>query len=156
MSHAIRFEVRRLQPADWDDVLRLRRALWPECAADRHAHELGEQLAHAETTAIFVAPRLEGGLGGFLAASLRAEAEGCASSPVGCIEGWYVEPDLRRRGVGAALVHAAEAWAAAHGCREMASDCRRDNADSHAAHAALGYREAAPLAHLVKRLAAGQ
>jgi hypothetical protein len=41
---------------------------------------------------------------------------------VAYLEGWYVDRDVRRHGIGAALVHAAEAWARERGYRELASD----------------------------------
>jgi aminoglycoside 6'-N-acetyltransferase I len=58
---------------------------------------------------------------------------------VGYLEGWYVSPDWRRRGVGGRLIAAAEAWARRQGCREMASDTWIDNVDGQSAHEALGY-----------------
>lgn len=67
-----------------------------------------------------------GHLSGFIEASLRQTVGGCATSPVGYIEGIFVKPDYRRRGVGRALVAAAEEWAASRGCTEMASDCLFD------------------------------
>ena len=57
------------------------------------------------------------------------------------IEGWYVEPDLNGRGIGRALIEAAEAHARAAGHREIASDSRVENANGIAAHAALGFEE---------------
>lgn len=80
-------------------------------------------------------------------------AEGCATHPVGYVEGWYVDPDVRRRGVGGMLVAAAEAWAASHGCREMASDAYADNAASIAAHRALGFAAGAAVVPFRKGLA---
>ena len=78
---------------------------------------------------------------GFLEASLRQYAEGCDTSPVGCIEGWYVEPASRRRGIGRALVAAAEDWARSRGCTEMASQTLIENVDGQHAHERLGYSE---------------
>ena len=42
-------------------------------------------------------------------------AHGCQSSPVGYIEAWYVDPDVRRQGYGHALLAAAEGWAVEQG-----------------------------------------
>lgn len=103
-------------------------------------------------TPVFVAERAAGCLGGFLEAGTRPYADGCDTSPVGYVEGWYVDPDLRRHGVGGLLVRAAEEWARSIGCREMASDTTLDNDTSIAAHEALGYREVERLIHFAKCL----
>lgn len=60
------------------------------------------------------------------------------TSPVGYIEGWYVDADLRAQGLGRALVRAAEDWAIAKGCVEMGSDTWLDNEVSYGAHLAIG------------------
>ena len=85
-----------------------------------------------------------------LEAAVRFRADGCDSTPVGYNEGWYVDEDVRRRGVGRALVEAAEAWARARGCRQMASDAELRNTISHQAHGALGYEETARLVFFKK------
>ena len=52
---------------------------------------------------------------GFAQAQLRRDyVEGSSTSPVGYLEGVYVEPDFRRRGFAQALLRACEAWARAH------------------------------------------
>ena len=94
------------------------------------------------------APRIVG----FAEASRRAYAEGCETSPVGFLEGWYVLPTHRRQGVGRALVAAAEDWARALGCGEFASDALADNAMSAAAHQALGFEEVEVIRCFRKRL----
>jgi aminoglycoside 6'-N-acetyltransferase I len=78
---------------------------------------------------------------GFAEVSRRLYAEGCESSPVGFLEGWYVVPERRHQGVGRALVEAAERWARELGCTEFASDALAENLDSAAAHRALGFQE---------------
>jgi aminoglycoside 6'-N-acetyltransferase I len=142
--------VRPAREADRPEWLRMRRLLWPECSEDDHAAEMGDYLRSA-TTAVFVAER-EGGLAGFVEASIRRDAEGCVSGPVGYVEGWFVDADQRRRGIGRQLVRAAEDWARAKGCREMGSDAEVENAVSRLAHACLGYREVIRLAHFSKPL----
>lgn len=91
---------------------------------------------------VFVAERPSApGLCGFLEVGLRSYAEGCDSSPVPYLEGWYVDADARLGGVGRALVQAAEAWASTVGYTEMASDTELSNVASQQAHQALGYEE---------------
>ena len=91
-------------------------------------------------------------LGGFIEVSERAYAEGCDSSPVPFIEGWYVDPDLRKSGIGAQLVEAAEAWARSKNYTEIGSDLSIDNTVSLTAHLALGYREVERLVAMAKKL----
>ena len=92
---------------------------------------------------------------GFAEVSRRAYAEGCETSPVGFLEGWYVVPERRRQGIGRALVAAAEAWARGLGCREFASDAVAENTVSAAAHRALGFEEVAVIRCFRKDLTAG-
>ena len=89
---------------------------------------------------VFVWQRDDGsGLGGFVSFSIRPWAEGCDSSPVPYIEGWWVAPDLRGTGVGRALVDAVERWGLEHGYWELGSDVDLNNEASLRAHAALGF-----------------
>lgn len=131
----------RATPSDYEEWLRLRRALWPDTSVEEHRQEMAGFLREDAEMVVFVGGRPDGRLGGFVEAGTRPYAEGCTTSPVGYVEGWYVDPDLRRTGVGRALVEAAEAWARERGLREMASDALIDNEVSYQAHLALGYRE---------------
>jgi aminoglycoside 6'-N-acetyltransferase I len=145
-------QIRRMERTDWDEWLRMRLALWPDATAREHAQEMESILADADSP-VFIALRADGRPGGFLEGGLRKYADGCESGPVGYIEGWYVAEDLRRQGVGGALVHALEAWARERGLTEMASDTWIDNETSISAHKRLGYEEAERLVHFVKKLA---
>jgi aminoglycoside 6'-N-acetyltransferase I len=133
--------IRPIGVLDVMEVIRMRSCLWPNCRIEDHATETHAMFSEKIEATIFVADRGGGALGGFIEVRLRAYAEGCASSPVGYIEGWYVDEDIRLRGIGAALVSAAEVWARAHGCREMASDTEVENKRGQAAHSRLGYDE---------------
>ena len=90
-------------------------------------------------TAMFIAADDDDRPVGFVEVALRSFAEGCVTSPVGYIEGLYVEADMRRQGIARALFEAAEAWAVGQNCREMGSDVRIDNDTSESAHLAAGY-----------------
>jgi aminoglycoside 6'-N-acetyltransferase I len=109
-------------------------------------------LADQTRETAFVSRRSEGGLCGFIEVALRPFAEGCQSRPVAYIEGWYVDPDSRWRGVGKSLVVAAEQWARSQGCKEMASDTEVCNLDGEEAHRRLGYTECSRLVHFKKGL----
>jgi len=131
--------VRRVERRDFEDWRRMRQRLWPEVTEAENVVETQEIFADSERWAAFVCESDR--IVGFIEAHLRDYAEGCVTSPVGFIEGWYVEPEARRAGAGAWLVAAAEDWARSLGRTEMASDAEVDRVDSHRAHAALGYRE---------------
>ncbi|MBV9268338.1 MAG: GNAT family N-acetyltransferase [Acidobacteriaceae bacterium] len=100
-----------------------------------------------------VAQQSGGKLVGFVEVGLRSHADRCdPSQPVGYLEGWYVEAEFRRRGVGARLLAAAEVWAKQQGCVEMASDTWFDNPASQVAHEALGFEVVDRCVHYRKRL----
>lgn len=143
--------VRHVEPADRPEWVRMRYGLWPHHTVQEHEADVAEMpgAQHRELAAVFVAPRADGGLCGFLEMSIRSYAEGC-DGPTPYVEGWYTDEDVRGRGVGAALVRAAEGWAAARGYREMASDALLDNLPSHRAHGALGFEEVERSVHFRK------
>lgn len=144
--------VRPLTEGELDAWLDLRVALWPDSTREEHASDRELVLDDPQRYAVLVVPDDSGRLVAFAEVSLREWAEGCESRPVGYLEGWYVAPAWRRRGLGRALVEAAERWAQARGAREFASDVEPDNAASLAAHARLGFREVGRAVLFAKRL----
>ena len=133
--------VRLMHPDELSDVTDMMRTLWPG----------GDNYDFGDET-VLVWERGGGGLGGFVSFSLRPWAEGCDSSPVPYIEGWWVAPDLRRAGVGTALVQAVEDWAIERGYRELGSDVELDNDISLRAHTALGFEPTLRVQFFRKRL----
>ena len=135
--------VRLARLSDVAELTRLRHALWPEGSLEEHRAEIEAVLAGAWSATypyvIFVSES-EGLPVGFAEVTLRSRADGCdPARPVGYLEGWYVDSSCRRRGLGAALLHAAEDWARAQGCTEIASDTWLDNPLSQRVHEALGF-----------------
>ena len=143
--------IRLATPADMTDWLRMRLLLWPELEGEDLVPEMERMLADPMTP-VFVIERPQGGLGGFLEAGTRKYAEGCVTAPVGYIEGWFVDADLRGQGLGHALVRQAEDWARSQGLKEMGSDTWLDNDVSIRAHLAMGYEEVERLIHFAKTL----
>ena len=134
-----------IQPAtrgDADAWLEMRCALWPGSNAN-HASDVERFFSGPARNpmAVFIARDETLVAVGFAELSIRPYAEGCSTDNVAFLEGWFVTPAARGRGVGRALVTACEQWARAHGCSEFASDSQPDNAASIAAHVALGFKD---------------
>jgi aminoglycoside 6'-N-acetyltransferase I len=122
--------------------LSLRNALWPQCTPEQHLSEMASFLSSPERYAQFVAYSGLGEAVGLVEASVRTDyVNGADSSPVAFLEGIYVVPEARRKGVAAALVAAVTRRALDVGCRELASDALLENQASHAVHRALGFQE---------------
>jgi Acetyltransferase (GNAT) family len=86
-------------------------ALWPHDSEAAHQIDMAVWRARADA-AVLVAERADRqGLAGFIEVGTRLYADGCDTSPVAYLEGWYVDRDVRRHCIGAALVRAAECGA---------------------------------------------
>lgn len=113
--------------------------LWPENDAPALTAEMEEII---QDGAVFLAEEDCVAIG-FAQCQLRHDyVEGTETSPVGYLEGVYVQAAHRRRGVARALLAACEQWARAQGCREFASDCELNNAESLLFHLNMGFIEA--------------
>ena len=123
----------------------MRESLWPEGSAAEHAEEVEKFFAGGarEPLAVLIAEDPSGNPVGFAELSIRPTAEGCRTDRVAYLEGWFVVPEARRRGVGRRLVEAAEDWAREQGSAELASDSEAANEISQAAHRAAGFDETA-------------
>ena len=126
------------EDAGW---LALRDGLWPQ-PRDLQLGEMAAIAAEPRRYAAFVAYGHDREPVGFAEAALRTDyVNGAQSSPVAFLEGLYVAPRARRRGIGRALVGEVCRWARALGCREVASDALVGNEASQAVHRALGFAE---------------
>ena len=144
-------KIRPLADKDSEEWFRMRTALWPDHTSAEMRADMKNWRANPQNTT-FVLERDNGGLGGFIEMGQRDYAEGCETSPVGYIEGWYVDEDLRGQGWGKKLVMAGEDWARKQAFQEVASDTWLENETSIQAHLALGYTEEERLVHFFKKL----
>ena len=105
-----------------------------------HATELKNSINSTET-AIFL-KYLDGVAVGFAQCNLRHDyVEGTDSSPVGYLEGIFVNQKYRKSGFARELLSACEQWAKECGCREFVSDCELNNFTSLSFHLKSGFTE---------------
>jgi GNAT superfamily N-acetyltransferase len=133
--------VRPVKSTDRDVWIQMRAALWPEQSETELSIEADNFLRASKSsllTAVFVHEDAQDHLTGFIELFIRNVAEGC-DGPAPHVEGWYVSPDSRNRGVGRALMDAAETWARSRGFNELASDTTVDNELSQRVHQRLGF-----------------
>ena len=90
---------------------------------------------------------------GFAQCGFRHDyVEGTESSPVGYLEGIFVEEAYRRQGIAKVLLHACQTFAKEQGCTEFASDCELENEESLRFHLKMGFTEANRIICFMKKL----
>ena len=142
--------IRKAETKDYPAAAALAAKMW-EHDPEELVQEFAEATAAGEG-AVFI-PEEDGRAVGFAQCGLRHDyVEGTESSPVGYLEGVYVDEACRRRGYAAQLLSACEGWAKEKGCREFASDCELTNTDSLGFHLSLGFQEANRIICFTKKL----
>ena len=144
-------KARKANLMDLKCVADLAMALWPGHDEDAFTAEMAEYISAREKAAFLME---EGRTAiGLALCSLRHDyVEGAEESPVGYLEGVYVDEAYRGRGAARALLDAAQQWAKELGCRQFASDCELANQESLAFHLACGFEEANRIICFVKDL----
>src|SRR4051812_31279111 len=127
MNAAAGPSVRPLRSTDHPEWLAFRNAFGPAPPASlardvERFHETGA--LWGLPTVVFVIDRGDDRLGGFIELSTRPFAQGCTSTPVAYVEGWFVDADLRRGGWGRRVVVPRGPWGGGEGGGGMAPRCR--------------------------------
>ena len=116
--------------------------LWDDTGRSEHEAEMVQIVEEPSRFVVFLAVASGGRSAGFAEVSVRTDyVNGCDSSPVAFLEGIYVRPEFRRRGVARLLCEAAQRWGRSRGCAELASDAHIDNTVSRSMHLGLGFQE---------------
>ena len=135
------FKIKRIQIDDIEKIVFLVKKLFTNTPIDKLRNELIQDLVKKDI-AIFVC-YLKNEIIAFAQCQLRYDyVEGTNSSPVGYLEGIYVEPMYRKQGIAKKLVEECEKWSLKKGCTEFASDCELNNSISFNFHLSVGFEEA--------------
>ena len=133
--------IRRASVSDALTVAELAVKMWVSHSAAELAEDFRELMASPEC-AVFIMYAGDAPIG-FSQCQLRHDyVEGTESSPVGYLEGIFVDEAHRRQGCARKLLAACEEWAKKMGCSEFASDCELANNESLAFHLKMGFIEA--------------
>lgn len=145
--------VREARPGDSSIWLGLRQRLWPDADPSELRAQVDAFFRSGIPTVAAVWLAFDGAKAmGFAEVSLRPYVPGSTTIPAPFLEGWFVEHDARHRGIGRALIRAAEAWALDNGYKELGSDTILENEAGALAHRALGFREVERVCFFVKDL----
>ena len=133
--------IKLAKPEDSMILAELALKLWEDNSLSEMAHEF-EKLIASDTAVCFI-QYVDGRAIGFSQCQLRSDyVEGTDSSPVGYLEGIFIEEAYRKRGYARELLKECENWAKKKHCIEFASDCELKNEDSLHFHMAMGFEEA--------------
>jgi len=152
---AVPLDIAEVTLADLDEWVAMAMLLWPE---EEMSAEQAEREMRAELEGILRSPRDTAFIGRDRGGQANFSEKGCAIAflnlslceeyvpgathfPVGYIEGIYVAPNIRKAGIGAALMKRAETWAIANGCTQLASDVLIENEESCQFHTRVGFAE---------------
>ena len=143
--------IKEATPTQASAAAQLALLLWPGNDLHEFIQNMEDVITNPDST-VFLAFDDEKPVG-FAQCQLRFDyVEGTQSSPVGYLEGLYVEESYRRQHFAQHLVQACEQWAKTKGCSEFASDCELSNADSLNVHLKLGFTEANRIICFTKKL----
>lgn len=143
--------IQKAKIVDLPILTRLALELWHDHSADRMYYDLGGIMTSGES--VFFLAYEEDKPVGFAQCQLRHDyVEGTETSPVGYLEGIYVQEAYRKNGYASQLMKACENWARGEGCMEFASDCEIDNQESLTFHLKLGFEEANRIICFTKKL----
>lgn len=132
--------IRQANNNDLNIILELSQLLWKNSEKEELQNEMLRYI-NSKNSIVLIAYAEDEPIG-FVQCSLRHDyVEGTKSSPVGYLEGIYLKPYYRSKGIGRKLLEKCEVWAKNQGCLEFASDCGINNVDSLKFHLSTGFEE---------------
>ncbi|WP_163880268.1 GNAT family N-acetyltransferase [Rhizobium laguerreae] len=132
--------IRKMQASDSALWAEMRFKLWDSLSIDEHLGDITRMLK-GKKRAGYLALRPDHTPLGFAEICIREYANGCTAQPVPFLEGIWIDPKYRRRGVGRALLEKITTDLIEQGFHELCSDADIRNRRSHQAHQNWGFAE---------------
>lgn len=132
--------IKQVTQTELDALIYLANQIWINHSRDDLFKEYTD-IIHRNDACIFLKYDQDIAIG-FAQCQLRHDyVEGTKSSPVGYLEGIFIEEQYRHYGHATELLASCEHWAKEMGCQEFASDCELDNQLSLDFHLNVGFNE---------------
>ena len=133
--------IKQAEQADALTLAELAIQMWEDNTISELASEFAEMIGSGDA-ACFIQYAEDKPIG-FAQCQLRHDyVEGTETSPVGYLDGIFVQDEFRHKGYAKGLLQECEKWAKGKNCSEFASDCELDNVNSLKFHLAMGFEEA--------------
>lgn len=143
--------IRQAKKEDIKTVAKLAGMMWDHHELEELEEEFSEVIGGAESVVFLISEGMKAI--GFAQCQLRHDyVEGTSSSPVGYLEGIFIQQGYRKNGYAYELLQCCEQWAREQGCVEFASDCELSNDTSLHFHLAVGFQEANRIICFTKKL----
>ncbi|AXI07824.1 GNAT family N-acetyltransferase [Oceanobacillus sp. 143] len=125
--------------------------LWPDNDFENLKKEFAESIDTDQNKVFLYC--IEKRLVAFIHLSIRTDyVEGSNSSPIGYIEGIYVLPEFRQKGISKKLFARGRNWLLNKGCKQVGSDIEWNNQVSYEFHKSIGFKEANRLIAFIQDL----
>lgn len=118
----------------------MRREIYPILDPEYDKHEIEQIAASAIWFCYFLADN-DGEVIGLVELSSRNIVDGCLSSPVAYLEGFYLKPACRGKGLGRRAMQLIIEWCREKGFSELATDAELENTRAQNFYRKLGFEE---------------
>jgi aminoglycoside 6'-N-acetyltransferase I len=147
------FEI-RIEPLSADNIdplTEMTLVLWPGCDFDEESATWGA--CCGDVNQFCALARIGDAYAGFIHISIRNDyVEGSDTDTTAYLEGIFVRPEYRNRGVASLLLREGEQWVKSKGLHQLASDTEIGNLDGRHFHDRAGFSEVNRIVCYIKRI----